>query len=191
MGFRPWLRPGSKPLPSPRGAAGNRGVSFIQLAGTVRHAFCRGRGHWSVRCWRYNRSERPVSNLNLAHAEVLQVQHRQVRQHRASIARFETRARTAASRDRRAKPRLPRLPMCARPPLTGGGTNLNRHRKGRECEAHHTPKCFCVLSPATALQTNPAHNLRAPQEAVLRLGSEILGARYRAAAGIAAGSRST
>ena len=119
MGFRHWLRPGSKPLPSRRGAAGNGGVSFIQLAGTVRHAFCRGRGHWSVRCWRYNRSERPVSNLNLAHAEVLQVQHRQVRQHRASIARFETRARTAASRDRRAKPRLPRLPMCARPPLTG------------------------------------------------------------------------
>jgi len=138
-----------------------------------------------------HRSERPVSNLNLTHAEVLQVQHCQVRKHRASIARFETRARTAASRDRRAKPRLPRLPMCARPPLTGGGTNLNRHRKGRECEAHHTPKCFCVCRRPRPLQTNPAHNLRAPQEAVPRLRSEILGAPYRAAAGIAAGSRST
>ena len=34
-GFRPWRRPGSRPLPSRRGAEGNRGVSFIQPVGAV------------------------------------------------------------------------------------------------------------------------------------------------------------
>src|SRR5262245_15612784 len=45
---------------------------------TRRRGFHRGRDHWSVRCWRRDRSERSAPRLNLAHAEVLQLQHGQV-----------------------------------------------------------------------------------------------------------------
>ena len=57
---------------------------------------------------------------------------------------FETRARTAASRGRGAKPRRPYLPpsdVC-RPPRDGSGANFKTVTERAECEAGHTSNVF-------------------------------------------------
>ena len=61
---------------------------------------------------------------------------------------FETRARTAASRGRGAKPRRPRLPPSDEcpPPRDAGVLDLNVAKRA-ECEARHTSKCFLRIRP--------------------------------------------